>query len=124
MNHGKVYAVQDVHKKNPKGQGLVRLMDITSAAKFGELEVLLPDYAVAFTPGPMIDELSEKLRHFCDDDFLIAIGDPSAIAAAIMIASNNNRGKVNLLKWDRKAGAYLKIPLDINYRRNRAKDRS
>lgn len=110
----RVYAVQEPMKWDNEKQEQVRIMDITKASEYGTIEVLLSNASVAFAPGPMLNTLMKKLKDFGDDDYLIAIGDPSAIAAAVMIASNNNRGKINLLKWDKKAREYLKIHLDIN----------
>ena len=42
--------------------------------------------------------MRKKLENYCDDDYLIAMGDPVAIAIAAMVASDINQGKVNILK--------------------------
>jgi len=43
---------------------------------------------------------------------LLLIGDPLAIGLAVAVASNANRGKVKLLKWDRQERQYY--PLSVN----------
>jgi hypothetical protein len=53
------------------------------------------------------------LRDFCDEDFLLAMGDPVAIAIASMVAGEVNNGKVNMLKWDRENQCYYNVPIDI-----------
>ena len=96
-----VYVVQEIPKFN-----------ILSAGKYGELELLLPEGQITLSSGPTIKRLRHKLRNFTDDDYLLLIGDPLAIGLAVAIASNVNRGKVKLLKWDRQETQYY--PLSVN----------
>lgn len=100
-----VYVVQEVQGKN-----------ILSASEFGKLEVLLSSSQIALLPGPSIFKLRQKLKHYSDEDYLLLIGDPVAIALAAEIASSFNNGKVNFLKWDRQERKYLPIKTDINRR--------
>lgn len=112
----KVFAVQDPQRRNRVSNELERIMDISKASTYGEVSVLLEHRQVAFTPGPMIDILSQKLNLYCDDDYIIPIGDPTAIAAAVLCAARANAGRVNLLKWDKESRSYIRVTIDPYYR--------
>ena len=96
-----VYVVQEVPKFN-----------VLPARKYGELELMLPPGQITLSAGPTVNRLKHKLRNFTDMDYLLLIGDPLAIGLAVAIASNANRGKARLLKWDRQAKQYY--PLNVN----------
>jgi len=98
-----VYVTQEVQGKN-----------LFPAKEFGELKVLLPEGQIALSPGPSIYRLRQKLLTYCDDDYLVLIGDPVACALAAMVAASFNNGKVNFLKWDRQHKGYMPIKADIN----------
>jgi hypothetical protein len=72
-----VYVVQEVMGRN-----------ILPAQKYGKIEVLLPQGQVAFLPGPTIYKLNQKLKNFSDNDYLLLIGDPVAIALCAIVASS------------------------------------
>lgn len=97
-----VYIVQESIGKN-----------FISAKEFGELDVLLPHGQIVLSPGPTVFRLRKKLQNFCDQDFLLCIGDPIAIALASMVAASVNNGKVNFLKWDKKTEQYFPVKADI-----------
>jgi len=110
----RVFVVQEPTKFDHAQQKLVTVFNFNKAAKYGEIIILLPQGQVALSPAPTIFALKEGLRDFCDDDYLIPAGDPSAIAMAVAIASANNRGRFKLLKHDRDARDYIKVEVDIN----------
>lgn len=108
----KVYIVQERMVRDP-GTGMrTPQLDFTPAAKYGQLEVLLPPGPIALNPGPMIHELRNRLQHYSDEDYLLCAGDPTAIAAAAIMAAKANRGVVNLLKWDKRADCYVTVRLE------------
>ena len=97
-----VYVVQEVPGRN-----------ILSAEKFGKLELLLPEGSqLVLSTGPTVRRLNHKLRNFNDDDYLLLMGDPSAIGIACAIAATQNRGRFKCLKWDRREYKYY--PLEVN----------
>ncbi len=99
----KVYIVQE----NPN-------VNVIGAGRFGELIPMLPPgRQITLSPAPVIRLLSNKLREFSDDDFLLAMGDPVAIAIASMVAGEVNNGKVNMLKWDRREYRYYPLEVDM-----------
>ena len=108
---GKVYVIQEVFRYENGVQ--VPIFDFRKAAEYGDLEVCLPSGKVSLSPGPTVNQLNDKLRNFSDDDYLVAVGDPSAIAIAGAIAANNNRGKFSILKWDKNVKQYIKVSVDL-----------
>jgi len=87
--------------------------NILSASEFGEIEVLLPPGNIAFSSGPTVKRLKRNLRLFNDEDFLLLMGDPAAIAIASAVATQINNGRMNLLKWDRQERKYYPVKVDV-----------
>jgi len=101
-----VYVVQEVVGRN-----------VLSAEKFGDLELLLPEGSqLVLSTGPTVKRLRYKLRNFNDDDYLLLIGDPSAIGIACAIAATNNRGQFKCLKWDKREYKYYPVEVNLNER--------
>ena len=93
--------------------------NIIGAQKYGKIEVLLrEDTQIVRSPGPITYQLRRLLKDFNDKDYLLLIGDPSMIGLACSIAAYNNRGKYNVLKYDRRTFTYYPIQLDLNERNN------
>ena len=108
----KVYIVLENPKRN-----------VLAAAKFGDLEVLLPPREqIVFSSAPTIRLMRKKLENYCDDDFLLAMGDPVAIVIAGMVAGDINQGKVNMLKYDREQKAYYPVYIDLYGKRKEKED--
>lgn len=103
----KVFIVQEVMRRDPVSKDLRRAYDLTPAAVYGELTVLITAEKLPLTPAPIVRELRRKLEGFCDQDYLLAVGDPVAIAIAAAVAAEFNNGKVPMLKWDREARRYI-----------------
>ena len=101
---GKVYIVQEPEGKN-----------ITSAAKYGEKIIVLlhPGMQIGFSAGQATNVLDRKLSDFCDDDYLLLLGDPVAIGIAVAVASKWNNGRVKMLKWDRQEAMYYPIAINL-----------
>jgi hypothetical protein len=98
-----VYVVQDTGRYN-----------IVTAAKFGALKALLPARAqLQLDATEAVEHLRQKLIEYNDEDCLLCIGDPAAIGIAMAIATFYNGGKVNVLKFDRQANDYYKLPVDL-----------
>jgi hypothetical protein len=112
----RVFIVQEPMKRDQESGAMVSAFNFNRASEYGELIVLLPGGNVALSTAPTLFRLKEQLHDFNDDDFLIAAGDPSAIAMAVAVASAKNNGRFQLLKYDRDARAYIKVAIDINQR--------
>ena len=110
----KVFIVQETMKRDRSTGELVRAFDLTPAAVYGELITLFKHRgSVALNTDPMVTQMKKAMKDFSDDDCLLAVGDPTAIAAAVMVASKINYAKVNLLKWDRESRNYIKVTVTV-----------
>ena len=110
----KVYIVQEVMRRDKETGQLVPALDLSDAARYGALEILLQPGRVALSTAPMMSRLRSALRDFCDDDYLLPTGDTAAIAAASVVAGSMNRGRVKVLSWDRVSRQYIPIQLSLN----------
>ena len=62
--------------------------DLASAQNFGALVTLLKQAKdQTFAPQPVLRELKNKLKDFSDEDFLLLVGDPVAMALAVNAAA-------------------------------------
>ena len=113
----KVFVLQEPTKRDEAGN-LVPLMDFSALSEYGEKVVCLPPGRVSLTPGPTVDILTEVLRNFTDDDYIVSVGDPSAIFIAAMVVGRQNRHRCKLLKWDKDKRKYICIQVDLNHRVN------
>ena len=88
--------------------------NVRSAEKFGDLKIVLPDNRqIVLSSGPLTHKLKKELSTFCDDDYLLLMGDPAIIALAGAVASEMNRGRFKILKWDRVEKKYYDIEIDL-----------
>ena len=88
-------------------------MNMQPAAKHGELVVLLPPNANRLHTVPLLEALKTGMADFTKDDWLVAVGDPSLIAAAACIAIRKTGGVLRLLKWDRLTSDYIAAEMTI-----------
>ena len=115
MSDGRVFVVQRPAYFDRERQGWVNKYDITPAEEHGELVFLLP-------PGNIyrdklagaIGRLERELADYGPRDHILAIGDPVAIAAAVMVAARRTDGTVSLLKYDRMAERYDAYKITMN----------
>lgn len=108
-----VYIVQEPVRRDRNTGELVPAFDLTPAAAYGDLKVMLPTGNVALSPDPLRARLTHELRNFTDDDFLLPTGSMAAATLAAAIAAKFNRGRYKLLQWDRKAGAYIMLAMKV-----------
>ena len=90
-------------------------ISVLSAADYGEIVVLFESgQQIMFSPQPAIRKLKRKLKDFNDDDYLLMMGDPAAMGIACCVAAEMNRGKFNILKWDKKVQRYYPVSVNLN----------
>lgn len=105
----KVYVIQN-HCSYNRDTGLMEpRFDLSPAEQFGELEFLLSPVTVPSKPARAIAELRKKLKDFCDDDFMLMIGNPCFIAWACTIAADINYGRVALLQYNGSRKQYFVV---------------
>ena len=99
-----VYVIQEAPGRN-----------IVAAHKFGRLVTLLAaDVQLQGDVSPdLIDALSTRLRDYCDEDAILAMGDPALIGIVCAIAARQNDGVFALLKWDREQQTYYPVRVDV-----------
>ena len=89
--------------------------NITSALNYGEIEVILPPNSqVSFSSVPTVRRIKRKLATFTDADYLLFIGDPTAIAVVSAVASEVNHGRFKCLKWGKQERRYIPIQVDLH----------
>jgi hypothetical protein len=109
-----VYIPQEVRKLNPRTRQFEAVHDLSPAIAFGKPEILCSaTMSFSLDPSAMIKAMREGLRNFSDQDYLLAVGDPAAIAIASMLAAAMNNGRVKMLRWDRQVKQYLEMQLDV-----------
>ena len=89
--------------------------NIAPALDYGEIEVVLPpsQSQIIFSSAPTVSRIKRVLEVFTDDDYLLFIGDPTAIAILATVAAAKNNGRFKCLKWDKQERRYLPIQIDI-----------
>lgn len=98
-----VYVVSETNQHN-----------ISPAMQYGAIETILPPNAqIAFSIAPTIRRIKRKLEKFSDDDYLLFIGDPTAIGVVSAVAASINNGRYKCLKWDKFEKKYIPIQVDL-----------
>lgn len=98
-----VYVVSETQQHN-----------IASAQDYGRIETILPPNAqIAFSVMPTIRRIQRKLDKFTDNDYLLLIGDPSAIGICCAVAASKNNGRFKCLKWDKRERRYIPLEVDL-----------
>jgi hypothetical protein len=89
-------------------------VNVLSAQEYGEIVLLFESgQQIMFSPQPAIKKLRRKLKDFDDKDHLLMMGDPAAMGIACCVASDINRGKFKILKWDKLQKRYYSVGVDI-----------
>lgn len=103
----RVFVVQQPAYFDRAKREFIDKYDLTPAARYGRLVFILgPGNIFKDRMKQALDQTSRVLESFTEDDFILAVGDPVAIAGAVLVAGKRTGGKVKLLKWDRIAESY------------------
>lgn len=110
----KVFITQIPHRRDPNTNQLVPSVNIGPAHEHGDVVVMLPPQASFYATADLIEQVGVHLEaySFDDGDALIAMGDPSVIAASCAYLGARF-GRFSVLKWDRQLGRYLKVTVDV-----------
>ena len=99
-----VYLVQE----NP-------VLNVLGAQKYGKIVRLFEHGSqLMFSPHLATQRLKRLLKDFNDEDYLLMMGDPAAMGIACCIASEMNRGKFKILKWDKLQKRYYSLQINLN----------
>jgi hypothetical protein len=105
----KAYAPQVPAKYDPATKLWVPSINLEPAKQFGDLVIMLPPNANRLHINPLVVALREQMKDFTAEDAIIAVGDPSLIAAAACIAVRKTGGLLRILKWDRQSSSYIVV---------------
>lgn len=91
---------------DPITETRIPLHDLTPAAEFGDLQVMLPNFdGHGLSIYDRIELIGERLTEIHPRDCIVSIGDPLLIAAAIHY-SQERLGSARVLVWDFKTSTY------------------
>lgn len=99
----KVYVTQEPIRRNPTTREFEPKFDLSPLTRLGEL-VILSSGRSPINAQPLVMRMMRDLREFCDDDYILPVGDPVAIGIACAVAAQMNQGKLKLLRWEREDG--------------------
>lgn len=88
-------------------------VNLDPAKEYGAVEVMLPPNANRLHTAPLIAAIKDKMSEFTEDDYIVAVGDPSLIAAAACIAARKTGGLLKMLKWDRMSRSYISVEIQL-----------
>lgn len=109
-----VYVVQrQMRFDHDKGVLVPRFPTIAQAEKWGPIIYALEPNAHPYDPEAAIGTLHSSLKDFCEDDYLVLVGNPILLGLATAICAHYNSGKVRFLQWSARTGDYVLIPSAI-----------
>lgn len=82
---------------------------------YGELIEILKPGNLSPNIRNLLPYMLQHMGTFTEDDYLLALGDPIAIAAAACIAVELTDGIVKMLKWDKISKTYIPFVIDLRY---------
>jgi hypothetical protein len=112
VTKSRVFITQVPSKFSAELREMVPTLNVAPAEKFGDLNVMLPPNVASVAIAPLVTALKEKLESFGENDYLLALGDPAAIAVASGLILSRLR-RMKLLKWDRRAKEYYSVEIKI-----------
>lgn len=90
-------------------------VDPTPAKPYGEIKYLLDHADVdELSLREVFAKLSDGLKSFTEDDYLVLVGNPTAIAMAGIITCDLTDGCVKILHWERTTTKYVEFTLDLD----------
>ena len=82
-----------------------RKIDISPAAKHGEIIFLCPIGSIPYDLSLWITRMKEQLQDFSDADFILLTGHPTLMCIAACIAAEYNDGFIKFLRWHKPRGS-------------------
>lgn len=109
----RVYVPQQPSRFDQATRLWIPTINLDSAKSFGDVVVMLPPNANRLHTAPLIAALKEQMNDLNEHDYIVAVGDPSLIAAAACIASRKTGGLLRMLKWDRMSSTYIPVEIQL-----------
>lgn len=99
----KVFVVQE----RPK-------LDISSAAHYGTLVTIFPERDQLYDPDAAVKRILRVMGNFTEEDYILAIGHPTAISAVTATAARMNGGRFKMLVWHPDDRVYYSVQWDLS----------
>lgn len=112
MINAKVFVPQCPARFDTAINSWVPTVDLRPAQVYGEVKVALPPEASRLPIEQTMAMLESALHAFDEErDSLVALGDPTFIAASAFLLARNGATRLRMLRWDRRRGAYDAVEL-------------
>ena len=109
-----VYVVQEPAPARRATQGTRPSLDLTDAGRYGALRYCLEwSETAGLSPAEVVARVRRALAGYGPADYLLMIGNPTAMAAAALVAALRGGGVVRMLVWDRDLRRYEMVPVDV-----------
>jgi hypothetical protein len=103
----RVFVVQIPSVYDKADQCFKSKYDLTPAEEFGTLVTCLgPGSIFRARMQKSFQQIADVMHDFTSDDYILALGDPVAIAGAVLIAGEKTNGSIKLLRYDRMTRSY------------------
>ena len=110
----RVYIVQEPLYKDRRGQ-LKEKFSLEAAKEFGDLCMVLNwSDPHELDARRMLWKARTALRDFRADDYLLMVGNPTAMAIVAVVAAEMTDGHLQLLYWDNKPPGSYRVDL-VNF---------
>jgi hypothetical protein len=113
----RVFVVQEpLYKDNRSGE-IRSKFSLDPAKNFGELVYILNwSDPSELSVQQMVWKVRRELQGFTEHDYLLMVGNPTAMALSAVIAAEHTGGILKLLYWDnvRGGGVYRAETVDVN----------
>jgi hypothetical protein len=112
MQSPRVFIPQVIEKWDANNDRFVPVYDFASAAEYGMITTILDRNDNPLFLARLTSKIRTTLKDFNDDDYFVAVGDPSvvAICAGLILRRSNN---LKLLKWDKRTGRYIVLQISV-----------
>lgn len=109
----KVYVPQQPSRYDTATRLWIPTINLDPAKQYGEVVVMLPPNANRLHTAPLVSALKDQMEAYGEEDYLVAVGDPSILAAAACIAARKTGGTLRVLKWDRLSATYIPVEMKL-----------
>lgn len=109
-----VYLINEPLKRTIDGD-LERWLPLGSLINFGKVVRVLPDGSPPASLDSYLEILRAKLAGYRDGDFIALVGDLTLLTAAAVVVGGitGGRGKLKVLKWERRLESYAPVVLNF-----------
>lgn len=109
-----VYAPQIPSRFDMLTNQWIPIFRMNTALEYGELIECVPGDADFTMPISRAIALMEtSLKDFSERDYLLAIGEPTLIAAAAIICASHTEGRMKMLRWSRTERRYNPVEFTV-----------